>query len=50
MARVLTLGLAAAAAVSLAGCQFIRDDINRTLGPRPERARTRAQPTSPPAR
>ena len=32
MARVLSFGLAAACAVSLAGCQFIRDDINRTLG------------------
>ena len=32
MARVLTIGLAAACAVSLAGCQFIRDDINRSLG------------------
>ena len=41
MARVLTFGLAAAGAVSLAGCQFVRDDINRTLGQRaggPERA------------
>ena len=36
MARVLTLGLAAACAFSLAGCQFIRDDINRTLGNSPE--------------
>jgi hypothetical protein len=36
MARVLTLGLAAAAAVTLAGCNFIRDDINRTLGRSPE--------------
>jgi Domain of unknown function (DUF3576) len=36
MARVLTLGLATAAAVTLAGCQFIRDDINRTLGRSPE--------------
>ena len=36
MPRVLTLGLAAAAAVTLAGCQFIRDDINRTLGRSPE--------------
>ena len=36
MARVLTLGLAAACAFSLAGCQFIRDDINRTLGNGPE--------------
>lgn len=36
MARVLTIGLAAACAVSLAGCQFIRDDINRTFGRSPE--------------
>ena len=32
MARVLTIGLSAACALSLAGCQFIRDDINRTFG------------------
>ena len=36
MARVLTIGLAAACAFSLAGCQFIRDDINRTLGRSPQ--------------
>ena len=36
MARVLTLGLAVASAASLAGCQFIRDDINRTFGRAPE--------------
>jgi hypothetical protein len=36
MARFLSLALAAAGAVSLAGCQFIRDDINRTLGNAPE--------------
>ena len=36
MARVLTFGLAAACAFSLAGCQFIRDDINRSLGRSPE--------------
>ena len=36
MARVITIGLAAACAVSLAGCSFIRDDINRTLGHSPE--------------
>src|ERR1044072_474866 len=36
MARVLSFGLAAACAVSLAGCQFIRDDINRSLGRSPE--------------
>lgn len=36
MARVMTFGLAAACAFSLAGCNFIRDDINRTLGRSPE--------------
>jgi hypothetical protein len=36
MTRVLTLGLAAACVVSLGGCQFIRDDVNRTLGNAPE--------------
>jgi hypothetical protein len=36
MARALTLGLAAACAVLLGGCQFIRDDVNRTLGNAPE--------------
>ena len=36
MARVINIGLAAACAVSLAGCNFIRDDINRTLGHSPE--------------
>jgi hypothetical protein len=36
MARVPTFGLAAAAALTLAGCQFIQDDINRTLGRSPE--------------
>ena len=36
MDRVLSIGLAAAAAVTLAGCQFVRDDINRTLGRSPE--------------
>lgn len=36
MARLFNLGLLAAAAVSLAGCQFIRDDINRTFGRAPE--------------
>jgi hypothetical protein len=36
MARVLPLGLAIAGAVALAGCQFIRDDISRTLGNAPE--------------
>ena len=32
MARCFSFGLAAACAVSLAGCQFIQEDINRTLG------------------
>ncbi len=36
MARVITSGLAVACAVSLAGCNFIRDDINRSLGRGPE--------------
>ena len=36
MARLLTIGLAAACAFTLAGCQWIRDDINRTLGNSPE--------------
>ena len=36
MARVINIGLAAACAVSLAGCNFVRDDINRTLGRSPE--------------
>ena len=36
MARVISIGLAAACAVSLAGCNFIRDDINRTFGRAPE--------------
>jgi len=36
MARLLTLGLAVAAATSLAGCQFIQDDISRTLGRGPQ--------------
>ena len=36
MVRLLTFGLAAAAAFTLAGCQFIRDDINRTFGRAPE--------------
>jgi Domain of unknown function (DUF3576) len=34
--RVLIIGMAVAAAVSLAGCQFVRDDINRSLGRGPE--------------
>ncbi len=36
MARVISFGLAAACAFSLAGCQWIQDDINRTLGRAPE--------------
>ena len=35
MARPITLALAAAGALSLAACGFIRDDINRTLGKAP---------------
>ncbi|HEY0011885.1 MAG TPA: DUF3576 domain-containing protein [Allosphingosinicella sp.] len=36
MPRSFSLALAAAGALSLAGCQFVRDDINRTLGNAPE--------------
>jgi alpha-beta hydrolase superfamily lysophospholipase len=36
MARLFTIGLAAACAVALAGCAFVREDINRTLGRSPE--------------
>jgi hypothetical protein len=36
MARVFTLGLAIAGAAALSGCQYVRDDINRTLGAGPE--------------
>jgi hypothetical protein len=36
MARSFSIALAAAGALSLAGCQFVRDDINRTLGKAPE--------------
>ncbi|HEX8193246.1 MAG TPA: DUF3576 domain-containing protein [Allosphingosinicella sp.] len=36
MARSFSLALAAAGALSLAGCQFVQDDINRTLGNAPE--------------
>lgn len=36
MARVRNLVLTATGAVALAGCQFIQDDINRTLGKAPE--------------
>jgi hypothetical protein len=37
MAPVLKFGLLFASAAALAGCQFVRDDINRTLGAGPER-------------
>jgi hypothetical protein len=36
MARSFSLALAATGALSLAGCQFIQDDISRTLGNAPE--------------
>ena len=36
MARLFPLALAAAGAVALGGCQWIQDDINRTLGNAPE--------------
>ena len=36
MSRLLTLGLALACATSLSACQFVRDDINKTLGRGPE--------------
>lgn len=32
MARVASLGLAFACAVSLSGCEFVRNDINKSLG------------------
>jgi hypothetical protein len=35
MTRLFTIGLAAACAVALAGCEFVRQDINRTLGRAP---------------
>ncbi len=38
MARISTFALAAGCALTLAGCQFIRDDINRTLGNAPEQS------------
>jgi hypothetical protein len=41
MVRVLTFLLAVASATSLTACQFIRDDINKTLG--------RSEPTGPAA-
>ncbi len=36
MPRLLTSGLVAACALALAGCAFIEEDINRTLGRSPE--------------
>ena len=36
MARLTNIALAAAGAAMLAGCGFIRDDINRTLGNAPQ--------------
>jgi len=36
MARVRIIGLAAFGAFTLAGCQFIKEDIDRTLGRAPE--------------
>jgi hypothetical protein len=36
MARVRTFVLTAAAALALASCQWVQDDINRTLGKAPE--------------
>lgn len=36
MARSFSLALTLAGAVALAGCGFVRDDINRTLGNAPE--------------
>ena len=35
MNRTLSLALTAGCAVSLAGCEFVREDINRTLGNEP---------------
>jgi|SRR5215217_2291795 len=41
MARSFSLAVVAAGTIALAGCQFVRDDINRTLGNAPEdRGRT----------
>ena len=36
MSRFASLGLLAAAGLALSGCQFVRDDINRTFGRSPE--------------
>ena len=35
MARIVNLALVAGCAMSLAGCEFVREDINRTLGNEP---------------
>jgi len=35
MARIVNLALVAGCALSLAGCEFVREDINRTLGNEP---------------
>jgi hypothetical protein len=35
MARIVNLALTAGCALALAGCQFVQDDINRTLGNAP---------------
>ncbi|HWH17169.1 MAG TPA: DUF3576 domain-containing protein [Allosphingosinicella sp.] len=42
MARLVSLGLAAACAASLTGCEFIQNDINKTLGRAPVDARAQA--------
>jgi hypothetical protein len=36
MSRFASLGLLAAAGLAVSGCQFVRDDINRTFGRSPE--------------
>lgn len=36
MARLRTFGIVALSAIALCGCQFVRDDISRTLGRGPE--------------
>jgi hypothetical protein len=42
MARLVTFGLAIAGAVSLSGCEFIQNDINKTLGRAPVSSGARA--------
>ena len=42
MARLVTFGLAIAGAVSLSGCEFIQNDINKTLGRGPVNSTARA--------